>query len=54
MWRVIQPLHQGGKSVLKQVCLASHQVLPTDSLADRRDFRLPHARWVPQNEVCLV
>ena len=53
MWRVIQPLHQGGKSMLKQVCLAPHKVLPTNSLADRRDFRLSHARWIPQNEVRL-
>ena len=43
MWRVIQPLHQGGKSVLEQVCLAPHKVLPTNSLAHRRDLRLSHA-----------
>ena len=43
MWRVVQPLHQGGKSVLEQIHLTSHQVLPTDPLADRCDVRLPHA-----------
>ena len=39
--------------MLKQICLASHQVFPTNSLANRCDFRLSYARWVSQNEVRL-
>lgn len=39
--------------MLEQVCLALDQVLPTNSLADRCNFRLPNVGWVPQNEVRL-